>query len=232
MRAPELVRLRPHLEARTRFIDDRVMAALARGVDQIVVLGAGYDDRALRFRTPGVRFFEVDHPGTQGDKERRLERLGTDPTAVTLVAADFRTDDLATALATAGHRAGSATLFRGEGLLVYLDQSTIVKLLGEARRRADRASALVATLAVHPAGLDSRVVVDRANAVRPGAGAEPWRTILPVAPHLRLLARAGWEPVDVVDDATLGTGADPGRSLSVAARPGTTRPDSIGDTPI
>ena len=62
---------------RTRFVDDQVLDAISAGIPQIVVLGAGYDDRALRFTTPGVRFFEVDHPATQTDKERRLGRLGS-----------------------------------------------------------------------------------------------------------------------------------------------------------
>jgi methyltransferase (TIGR00027 family) len=227
MRAPQVVRLRPHLEARTRFIDAQAMGAIDRGVTQVVVLGAGYDDRALRFRTPGVRFFEVDHPDTQADKRRRLDGLDTDVDAITLVPADFRVDDLATALAGAGQRSDAPTLFLGEGLLVYLDEMAIVRLLGQARRRAAPASGLVATLAVHPDGIDSRVVLDRANAARPEARAEPWQTILPASAHLQLLVRSGWEPVEVVDDAALGTGAAPERSLSVAARPGPAL-----DTPI
>src|SRR5580704_3682653 len=64
--------LRPGIEARTRFFDQQVQAAISAGVRQIVICGAGYDDRALRFRSDGVRFFEVDHPGTQADKVRRL----------------------------------------------------------------------------------------------------------------------------------------------------------------
>lgn len=220
MQAPQVVRLRPHLEARTRFIDAQVMGAIERGVAQVVVLGAGYDDRSLRFRTPGVRFFEVDHPDTQADKRRRLDGLAADTDAVTLVPADFRVDDLATALAEAGQRSDLPTLFLAEGLLVYLDESAIVGLLGRARARAGTASGLVATLAVHPDGIDSRVVLQRANASRPSARAEPWQTILPTSAHLQLLIRAGWEPVEAVDDAVLGTGAPPERSLSVVAHPG------------
>ena len=63
------------LIARTRFFDDRVLAALSAGIRQVVILGAGYDDRALRFRSPGVRFFELDHPATQADKARRLRAM-------------------------------------------------------------------------------------------------------------------------------------------------------------
>ena len=62
----------PSLAARTRFFDERVLEAISDGIGQVVILGAGYDDRALRFRSPGVRFFELDHPATQADKARRL----------------------------------------------------------------------------------------------------------------------------------------------------------------
>src|ERR1700689_3221406 len=69
--------LRPSIEARTRFMDGQVIAAVASGVRQIVICGAGLDDRALRFRTAGVRFLEVDHPVTQADKAARLLRMGS-----------------------------------------------------------------------------------------------------------------------------------------------------------
>src|ERR1700735_1474613 len=58
--------LLPSLAARTRFFDDQVLAAISAGVSQIVILGAGYDDRGLRFRSPGVRFVGLGHAGTQG----------------------------------------------------------------------------------------------------------------------------------------------------------------------
>jgi O-methyltransferase involved in polyketide biosynthesis len=73
-------RLGPQVEARTRFFDEQVLSAIAAGVRQIVICGAGYDDRALRFRTAGVRFFELDHPATQAAKARRLADLGVEVT--------------------------------------------------------------------------------------------------------------------------------------------------------
>jgi methyltransferase (TIGR00027 family) len=212
--------LRAHLAARTRFIDDQVLSALGRGVDQIVLLGAGYDDRSLRFRTPGVRFFELDHPDTQTDKQRRLRVGRADLTGVTLAPADFRTDVVAAVLAAAGHRSDRPSLFVAEGLLVYLDDETIVTLLGAARARSAPGTALVATLAVHPDGIDSAEVVRRANAARPQSGTEPWRTILPARLHLGLLTRAGWSSVAAVDDAAVDPSAQPGRSLLVVAGPG------------
>src|ERR1700728_4260159 len=87
--------MRASIEPRTRFMDDRVVAAIGRGVRQIVICGAGLDDRALRFRTAGVRFFEVDHPVTQADKAIRLHDLGAAEHGPTLVACDFQADSVA-----------------------------------------------------------------------------------------------------------------------------------------
>ncbi len=210
--------MRARLRARTEFFDTQVAAAVAAGPTQVVVLGAGYDDRALRFRTPGARFFEVDHPATQDDKRRRLDEAGLDGSGLTLVAADFRVDDVAAVLERAGHRADLPTLVLAEGLLVYLDESAVVGLLAAVRARAADGSTLAASLAVHPEGFDSAWVTARANAARPGAAAEPWRTILSPSAHVALVERSGWTVMESVDEASRGTGV-PGRSLFVVAAP-------------
>ena len=209
------------LVARTRFFDERVLGALSAGTGQVVLLGAGYDDRALRFRSPGVRFFELDHPATQSDKARRLRALrAVKPGSggPTLAPADFRNDDVAGVLEASGHDAGRPTLFLCEGLLVYLDQPTCVRLLGGLRARAAAGSELAASLATHREGLDSGWVAAVANSRR-GHPREPWLTILPAAGHLELLGQAGWQLNESVDAADLGTGVEPGRSLLVIAAP-------------
>lgn len=221
MRGPVPVERVPSLRARTRFFDDAVLTAIDDGTHQIVILGAGYDDRALRFHTPGVRFVEVDHPTTQDDKARRVrgllgERAADGPT---FVAADFAHDDVGAALQAAGHDAARPTLFIGEGLLVYLDEPTIVGLLGAVRNRAAAASMLAVSLAVHAAGLDSEPLKQVANAQRLLGAAEPWLTILPVDDHLELLTRAGWHVERTLDQVELDADAPPGKSLLVIARP-------------
>ena len=70
---------RNRLDARTRFVDSEVARAIGHGVDQVVLLGAGYDARSLRFGGGATQWFEVDHPETQDDKRRRLSSLGADP---------------------------------------------------------------------------------------------------------------------------------------------------------
>ena len=140
---------RPQIRARTRFFDDQVMGAISAGTSQVVVCGAGYDDRGLRFRTTGVRFFELDHPATQVDKARRLRAIEPAGTGLALAPTDFRVDDVASALIGCGHDAGRPSLFICEGLLVYLDQPTCSRLLGGLRSRAAPGSTLAVSLAVH-----------------------------------------------------------------------------------
>jgi methyltransferase (TIGR00027 family) len=211
--------LRGHLLARTRFFDEATLAAIGSGVAQVVILGAGYDDRGLRFRAPGVRFFELDHPATQSDKRRRLIAAGLRTDGLELVAADFRQDDVGTLLERAGHSAVSDTVFICEGLLVYLDGPAIVTLLAALAARASRASTLAVSLAIHPSELDPQVVAATANARRRLGAEEPWVTILPLQAHLALLHDAGWVEEAVVDDTALEPRAVPGRSMLVTARP-------------
>ncbi len=210
--------LRPEITVRTTFFDAQVESAISRGVGQIVILGAGYDDRALRFRTPGVRFFEVDHPATQRDKTRRLRAIAADLGAVTLAAADFSVDDIAAVVGACGHDADSTSLFICEGLLVYLTQPTIVDLLRGLRTRATSDSTLAASLALHAAGGDSARVTAAANARRRAGRTEPWRTILPAAEHYALLATGGWL-VETAVAATPPTTTPPKHSQLVTARP-------------
>ena len=48
------------MRRRTQWFDAATVDALSRGVQQIVIVGAGYDGRALRFKSESVRWIEVD----------------------------------------------------------------------------------------------------------------------------------------------------------------------------
>ncbi len=219
MRAPVLGHMQASLEARTIFFDGQVVAAIATGLRQVVILGAGYDDRALRFRTPGVRFFEVDHPGTQQSTSWpgwQLPAGAMIPAAgPVLVAADFRVDALPEVLAAAGHDRAAPTLFLARDCWSTWTSRPRSSCSSGARESAGPGSVLAASLAVHADGLDSARVLEVANARRRTAEEEPWLTILPADAQAALLARAGWTVTASVDAADLGTGATPGRSLLV-----------------
>ena len=107
-------RMRDYLDARTRFFDRVVVGAIGRGVRQIVLGAAGYDGRAYAKR--GVRWFEVDHPATQQDKQERLARLGLATRQVRYVQADFARDPVADRLTAAGLDPGQPSLFLLEGV--------------------------------------------------------------------------------------------------------------------
>lgn len=111
------------VNARTHHIDRWVERAAARGAQQVVILGAGFDSRAYRFagRYPQLRFFEVDLPSTIDAKQQVVKRvMGSVPTGVHYVPIDFDTQSLATALTTSGYRASDKTLFILEGVTMYV----------------------------------------------------------------------------------------------------------------
>ena len=99
---PNPGRMHEHLRARTAFFDRAVVSALGRGVRQVVIGGAGYDGRAMRYARPGVTWFELDHPATQADKVARVARLGLERGHVRFIAADFTADPIAEPLLAAG----------------------------------------------------------------------------------------------------------------------------------
>jgi methyltransferase (TIGR00027 family) len=113
--------------ARTRWIDDVLGAAVAKGARQLVVLGAGFDARA--WRLPALRdvpVFEVDHPDTQARKRRLLERAGTPRRqGVRFVATDFDQRDLECAMAAAGYEPTRRALFLWEGVTNYLTAEAV-----------------------------------------------------------------------------------------------------------
>src|ERR1700678_46349 len=112
-------RMHEYLRVRTAFFDRFVVSGLRAGIRQVVVGGAGYDGRSLRYAAPGVRWFEGDHPQTQRGKQARLRRLGVGlgvgldaaDGGVRFVAADFIADQVGQLLLDAGLDPHLAALF-------------------------------------------------------------------------------------------------------------------------
>jgi methyltransferase (TIGR00027 family) len=83
---------RAAIVSRARFIEDLVVEQVGRDVAQYVILGAGLDTFAQRRPDIASRLhvFEVDQPGPQGWKRRRLIELGFGiPEWLRLVPVDF-----------------------------------------------------------------------------------------------------------------------------------------------
>ncbi|MFI5377641.1 MAG: SAM-dependent methyltransferase [Candidatus Rokuibacteriota bacterium] len=143
---------------RTRYIDDALGEALSAGVDQVVILGAGFDCRA--YRIPGIdraRVFEVDHPATQPRKRAVVtRRLGALPPHVTLVPIDLTTQALDAVMPGAGYRTGARTFFICEGLTHYLSPAVVDAVFRYVARSAAVGSQMVFTY-IHRAILDGSV---------------------------------------------------------------------------
>jgi methyltransferase (TIGR00027 family) len=122
--------VRPGVVARTRLIDQLILRELG-GVGQVLILGAGFDSRALRL--PGmdrVRVFELDHPATQAAKQRALRDSGLSAAHVTFVPVVFGADDPGHALRASGFTAGAPALVLWEGVTNYLDREAVDATFG------------------------------------------------------------------------------------------------------
>lgn len=210
-----------YIAVRTRFFDDAVLQAIADGVRQVVILGAGYDARALRFRTPGVAFFEVDYPATQADKRERLATIGASTDGIVFVAADFTEPGLPIALAGSGHDRLERSLFVCEGVLRYLPEHWFHELLRAAADQSAAESELVASISTRAPDADSPDAAGRARAEherRLAASGEPVLTVPDREVALQWLAEAGWSLQHVDEVAELALGSRPGRLLVRARR--------------
>jgi methyltransferase (TIGR00027 family) len=132
------------LALRTVVIDSYLREALARGVRQVVILGAGLDGRAYRIRElSDADVFEVDHPDTQAFKRARLGSLTPTAKQLRFVAVDFEKDSLEVALEQAGHRASEPTFFIWEGVVMYLTDQAVRSTLRVVSARSAPDSSIV-----------------------------------------------------------------------------------------
>lgn len=111
--------MRAFMAVRSRYAEDQLAAAVADGVRQYVVLGAGLDTFAYRNPFSHVEVFEVDHPATQAWKRDRLNAAGIG-LAGRLVPVDFETQALDSELCGAGFDTAKAAFFSWLGVVPYL----------------------------------------------------------------------------------------------------------------
>ena len=136
-----LVRQSKIMAARTLAIDAAIREARAA---QLVILGAGLDGRAWRMpELSDVRVFEVDHPDSQREKQKRASALKQAAREVRFVPLDFAQDDLEQALREAGHDPRAATTWVWEGVVMYLTRTAIDATLAAIARRSAQGSRLI-----------------------------------------------------------------------------------------
>lgn len=119
--------MRTSAVARTRLIDEAAVAAFGSGVQQTVVLGAGFDSRAYSLAPVcGSPVFEVDHPSTSAAKKARVSRLlGAAPAHVQFVPVNFDTPSLSDQMESAGFQRQRKTLAIWEGVTNYFSAAAV-----------------------------------------------------------------------------------------------------------
>jgi methyltransferase (TIGR00027 family) len=118
----------PTLPIRTRFFDDALARLLPdRGIGQVVVLGAGLDTRAFRLNLPIV--FEVDQRPVLELKDSRLAAVSAAPRCRRIAVEADLTGEWANELVEAGFDTDTPSVFLAEGLLGYLDEPDVHRLL-------------------------------------------------------------------------------------------------------
>jgi len=131
---------------RVRYIDDYLNEQIKEGIDQLVILGAGYDSRAYRFEQlrGKVRIFEVDHPTTQEAKKAKLVKIfGAVPDYVNYVPLDFEQEILDERLPQSGYEEGLRTLFIWEGVTEYLDAGSVDATLSFVSNKSGPGSSII-----------------------------------------------------------------------------------------
>jgi methyltransferase (TIGR00027 family) len=228
---PELFRQNPEVHeaqrgmrffvvARSRIAENALALGVeARGVGQLVVLGAGLDTFA--YRNPfgeRLKVFEVDHPATQAWKRRRLGEAGIAvPDDLIYAPVDFERENLSQQLAKAGLDPKVRTFFTWLGVVPYLTKAAISSTLSQ--------------IAAHPGGGEvvfdygePRETIDPAfrrqyeeRAARVAAAGEPFLSyFVPTELHEEMHA-LGFERIDDLDTPAmltrlLGGAASPRRS--------------------
>jgi len=114
--------------ARTKYIDGIFKEILAEGFDQILIFGAGFDTRALRFQTEAAdtKIIELDVPITQKVKLGQYAKRGIRiPANVEFISIDFNQESLSEKLEEAGFSRDGRSLFVLEGVLMYLRPESV-----------------------------------------------------------------------------------------------------------
>jgi methyltransferase (TIGR00027 family) len=126
----------PGVRMRTRFVDDAVRDGLAGGLQQVVLLGAGFDARGMRMPEIGARgatVYEVDTPEQLARKRTILAGGGIKvPAHIRYVPFDFDEVDLSlltVALEEKGFRRRGGAMFVWEGVIGYIADDVIDRTL-------------------------------------------------------------------------------------------------------
>ena len=198
-REPIAQSLRAFMSVRSRYAEDQLAAAVARGVRQYVVLGAGLDTFAYRNRhsETGLRVFEADHPATQAWKRDLLSAAGIAiPSGMAFVPVDFERETLKETLLSAGFDGNQVSFFSWLGVTIYLTEEAFTATLAFVRSMPS-GSGIAFDYAVARSSLSPlEQMTLKVLTHRMGAAGEPFRLFFEPQELAGQLASMGFEDLE------------------------------------
>ncbi|MGH9745038.1 MAG: class I SAM-dependent methyltransferase [Candidatus Acidiferrales bacterium] len=191
--------LRAFMAARSRFAEDELASAVARGAKQYVILGAGLD--TFPYRNPygdaELRIFEVDYPATQEWKRSALSAANIPiPASLTFAPVDFERQTLSAGLRRVGFDPGVPTFFSWLGVTMYLSEDAVMSTFAFVASTPP-GGGIVFDYAVPPRSLGgaARLAFD-AISRRVAAAGEPFRTFFEPAALAESLQQIGVSSIE------------------------------------
>lgn len=160
---------------RTRFIDDALCRAVTNGAKQVVILGAGFDSRAYRFREQlkGCKVIEVDAEPMQAYKRRRMEgAVGEVLPNLTYASVDFARENVGDALKNCGILKEQRSFYIWEGVTMYLPESSVREALRVVATESAPGSSIVLDF-VNERAIDSAKQAPKSSFGMPASWGEP-----------------------------------------------------------
>lgn len=135
-----------YIVGRTRYIDDYLKKRIADGIEQLVIMGAGYDSRAYRFDglKGQVKVYEVDFPATQRVKKEKVRKIFRSLFEnVVYVPVDFDEKKLGEGLFESGFDRNLKTLFIWEGVTPYITAQGMDETLAFVANNSGEGSSII-----------------------------------------------------------------------------------------
>ena len=198
----------PAVYTRARFGEDRLEISIRQGVEQYVIIGAGYETLAMRRKDLMTRLtvYELDQAPTQETKRRRMRNAGIPtPERLRYVAADLNTENLDDVLSRAGFDAARPALFSWFGVTYYLGEDAIRQTLQSIAVKMVPGSSVMFDYLADPAWTPaaSRGLQKRCADFVARRG-EPWISSFNPAEIAEFLAGIGYSEIDNLEPDRIG----------------------------
>lgn len=137
-----------HYVLRKRHIEEETRRMLAEGIEQVLILGAGFDTLGVRLsgEFPDRTFIEIDHPATQRIKRSVLERSDDNRPNLHLLPLDLTTGTVQSILEGSGvFDPTRSLLLIAEGLTMYLPENDVREIFRFLHERSSSGSGAIFT---------------------------------------------------------------------------------------